>query len=82
MASTTWTPNARTVDVRLRSGRHVQCLPVRKTAGWKATDIAGYRFRWWRTLLPAHWSLGGGLTLNHEKGRGGTDAPVGGLTDL
>src|ERR1017187_3860180 len=43
VASTTWTPNARTVDVRPRSGRHVQCRPVRKTAGWKATDIAGYR---------------------------------------
>ena len=25
------------------SGRHVQCVRVRKTAGWKATDIAGYR---------------------------------------
>ena len=26
-----------------RPGANVQCLPVRKTAGWKATDIAGYR---------------------------------------
>jgi hypothetical protein len=29
--------------VRPRPGANVQCLPVRKTAGWKATDIAGYR---------------------------------------
>src|ERR1017187_701901 len=51
----TWPRHARTVDVRPRPGANVQCLPVRKTAGWKATDIAGFRSGGARAILPPDW---------------------------